>query len=127
MSETNPCLNCGACCGYFRVSFFWGECVSAGGLVPDEAVVQISPSRVAMIGTDSKPCRCTALSGEVGQQVACTLYAQRSNTCREFEASWEHGEHNPSCDAARAAYGLPALTPPGANEPHWPDDGIAVA
>ena len=127
MSETNPCLNCGACCGYFRVSFFWGECVSAGGLVPDEAVVQISPSRVAMIGTDSKPCRCTALSGEVGQQVACTLYAQRSSTCREFEASWEHGEPNPSCDAARAAYGLPALTPPGANEPHWPDDGIAVA
>ncbi|MGE8323794.1 MAG: YkgJ family cysteine cluster protein, partial [Pseudomonas sp.] len=25
MSEYNPCLDCGACCGYFRVSFFWGE------------------------------------------------------------------------------------------------------
>ncbi|MEG0249014.1 MAG: YkgJ family cysteine cluster protein, partial [Pseudomonas sp.] len=31
MSEYNPCLDCGACCGYFRVSFFWGECQSAGG------------------------------------------------------------------------------------------------
>ena len=89
---------------------------------PEKAVAMFN---IEMIGTDSKPCRCTALSGEVGRQVACTLYAQRSSTCREFEASWEHGEHNPSCDAARAAYGLPALTPPGANEPHWPDDGIA--
>ncbi|MOA32367.1 hypothetical protein D3C78_1535800 [compost metagenome] len=40
------------------------------------------------------------------------MYEQRSSPCREFEASWEHGEHNPRCDAARAAHGLPPLTPP---------------
>ena len=115
MSEASPCLNCGACCSHFRVSFFWGECSSAGGTVPDELVAQITPSRVAMIGTDRKPTRCTSLAGEVGSAVACTIYDQRSSTCREFEASWENGEHNPDCDKARAAHGLPPL------DPHWND------
>ncbi|HCB0868544.1 TPA: YkgJ family cysteine cluster protein, partial [Klebsiella pneumoniae] len=23
MSEINPCMTCGACCAYFRVSFYW--------------------------------------------------------------------------------------------------------
>src|SRR5690349_14244360 len=69
MSEASPCLNCGACCSHFRVSFFWGECASSGGTVPDELVEQISPSRVAMIGTGCKPVRCTSLVGEVGSTV----------------------------------------------------------
>ncbi|MCU1724815.1 YkgJ family cysteine cluster protein [Pseudomonas sp. 5P_5.1_Bac1] len=111
MSKTSPCMSCGACCAHFRVSFFWGECASAGGCVPDDVVVQISPSRVAMIGTDARPVRCISLTGEVGKEVSCGMYAQRSSTCREFEASWENGEHNPSCDDARAAYGLPPLQP----------------
>ncbi|MCF4997992.1 YkgJ family cysteine cluster protein [Pseudomonas syringae] len=113
MSEVSPCLNCGACCSHFRVSFFWGECTSAGGIVPDELVTQITPSRVAMIGTDCKPVRCTALTGEVGSTVQCSIYEKRSSTCREFEASWESGEHNVDCDAARAAFGLAPL------ESHW--------
>ena len=111
MSNSNPCLTCGACCAHFRVSFFWGECQSAGGVVPDDQVVLITPHRVAMRGTDAKPTRCVGLLGEVGQGVRCTLYEQRSSTCREFEASWANGEHNPHCDAARQAYGLPPLTP----------------
>ena len=112
MSDTNPCLSCGACCAHFRVSFYWGECQSAGGCVPDEQVEQISPYHAAMRGTTSQPVRCTGLLGEVGGGVRCTLYEQRSSTCRDFHASWEFGEHNPHCDAARAAYGLPPLTPP---------------
>ncbi|HAW39296.1 MAG TPA: YkgJ family cysteine cluster protein, partial [Pseudomonas sp.] len=55
MSIDNPCLTCGACCAYFRVSFYFGECVSAGGAVPDHLTVQVSPFHVAMLGTDSKP------------------------------------------------------------------------
>ena len=109
MSENNPCLNCGACCAYFRVSFFWGECSSAGGLVPDELVEQISPSRVAMLGTGCKPSRCIGLEGEVGKAVSCSLYEQRSTPCREFDAAWVNGQPNPSCDKARAAHGLPPL------------------
>lgn len=112
MSENNPCLTCGACCAFFRVSFFWGECQSAGGSVPDEQVIQISPHLVAMRGTETKPARCNALLGDVGQGTRCTQYAQRSSTCRDFEASWVNGEHNPRCDDARRAYGLPPLTPP---------------
>ncbi len=132
MSEYNPCLDCGACCAYFRVSFFWGECQSSGGVVPDDLVVQINPTRVAMIGTDAKPSRCISLNGEIGKQVGCSIYANRSSPCREFDASWVNGVHNPSCDDARAAYGLPPLMPPGVNEPHWPnddddDDGAKVA
>ncbi|MGG2397440.1 YkgJ family cysteine cluster protein [Pseudomonas sp. SH1-B] len=112
MSEANPCLTCGACCAFFRVSFFWGECQSAGGTVPDEQVVQINPHYVAMRGTESKPARCTQLLGDVGCGVRCTMYEQRSSSCREFEASWANGVHNPRCDDARKAHGLPPLTPP---------------
>ena len=111
MSE-NPCLACGACCAHFRVSFFWGECQSAGGSVPDQLVEQIGPHYVAMLGTNAKPARCTSLLGDVGCGTRCSIYEQRSSSCREFTASWEDGQHNPRCDAARAAHGLPPLTPP---------------
>lgn len=77
--------------------------------MPDDLVVQVSPHLVAMCVTDSRPVRCVGL---LGGGVRCTLYAQRSSTCREFEASWHNGEANSHCDAARAAYGLPPLTPP---------------
>lgn len=123
MSESNPCLACGACCAHFRVSFFWGECQSAGGIVPDDRVVQISPHLVAMQGTESKPVRCVGLLGEVGCGVRCALYEHRSSTCREFEASWTNGEHNPHCDTARAAYGMPPLTPP--LQPHQVPERVA--
>ncbi|MBB8903342.1 YkgJ family cysteine cluster protein, partial [Escherichia coli] len=25
MSDLNPCITCGACCAFFRVSFYWAE------------------------------------------------------------------------------------------------------
>ncbi len=114
MSDNNPCLTCGACCAHFRVSFFWGECRSAGGPVPDDLVVPIDSTFVAMVGTESKPVRCTALVGEVGQEVHCSIYSNRSSICREFHASW-YGEdkgYNPDCDTARIAHGLKPLEPP---------------
>lgn len=64
--EKNPCVGCGACCSHFRVSFFWGECESSGGTVPDEKVIQISSSYVCMKGTEKKPSRCSELCGTVG-------------------------------------------------------------
>src|SRR5690606_36373169 len=102
MSESNPCLTCGACCAHFRVSFYWGECQSAGGCVPDNLVEQVSPHHAAMLGTIARPARCHALLGEVGGATRCSIYAQRSSTCREFMASWADSQHNPHCDAARA-------------------------
>ena len=112
MSEASPCLSCGACCSHFRVSFFWGECASSGGTVPDDLVVQINHTRVAMIGTDQKPARCCSREGNVGEGTRCTIYEQRSSVCREFESSWHEGVQNVDCDAARAAFGLPPLLAP---------------
>jgi uncharacterized protein len=108
MSDS-PCMSCGACCAYFRVSFYWGEQRSAGGSVPDELAQQITPHFSCMQGTSSAPARCVALTGTIGQQVACSIYADRSSTCRDFPMSGENGEANPECDKARAFHGLAPL------------------
>lgn len=95
------CQSCGACCAKFRVSFYWGETdAHPGGTVPQRMVIPISPHLVAMRGTEHRPSRCSALEGEVGQQVGCAIYPLRSSTCREFEAGTS------ACNAARAHYGL---------------------
>lgn len=108
---TSPCLSCGACCASFRVSFYRGEAIPGPGAVPDELVEPVSAFHVAMRGTTTTPVRCVALDGQVGSAVTCSIYPLRASTCREFTASWEHGEPQPACDAARARWGLPALTP----------------
>ncbi|MEY4589326.1 MAG: hypothetical protein RL497_1402 [Pseudomonadota bacterium] len=105
----SPCMSCGACCAYFRVSFYWGEQASAGGCVPDELTQKVNPQFSCMQGTGSTPARCVALGGTIGEAVACTIYQQRSSTCREFAMSGEDGLHNPECDKARAFHGLAPL------------------
>ncbi|PVF74971.1 flagellin N-methylase family protein [Klebsiella aerogenes] len=62
-----------------------------------------------MSGTNQRQSRCTALSGEIGESVHCTIYHQRPSPCREFAMSGEGGELNEACDRARARYGLPPL------------------
>lgn len=108
----NPCMTCGACCASFRVSFYWGETDAAPtGSVPAHLTEVIAPHHVAMLGTNQAKPHCIALEGVVGECVSCTIYSLRSSTCQEFTASWEHGEHNPTCDRARAKYGLAPLLP----------------
>lgn len=109
--EGNPCVGCGACCAFFRASFHWLECESAGGTVPDDSVVQISPHLVAMKGTASaKAPYCTNLRGVIGETGHCGAYQTRSSTCREgFPGSYENGEKNERCDKARAKHGLRPL------------------
>ncbi|WP_174521883.1 YkgJ family cysteine cluster protein [Obesumbacterium proteus] len=116
MSQHNPCISCGACCGYFRVSFYWAEADDAGGLVPASLTEQVNPYMRCMQGTNTKKPRCINLRGEIGQNVMCSMYENRPSPCREFSQSWEFGEPNEACDRARAAYGLAALTPPNAEE-----------
>lgn len=79
--------------------------------VPSELVTEVSPFLVAMKGTTGPNPRCVALTGTVGQDGLCSIYPQRSSTCRAFTASWAHGEHEPDCDRARARHGLAPLTP----------------
>lgn len=109
----NPCVGCGACCAYFRVSFYQGELQSVGGIVPDEDVETISPFFVAMKGTTRSPSRCIRLSGDVGKDASCSIYQCRSSTCRDFKASYENNSelHNIECDKARLSAGLGPLKP----------------
>lgn len=114
MSTTSPCTSCGACCAFFRVSFYWGECGEGSALMPTDKVEQISPHLVAMKGTNQKSPRCVNLDGAIGKSVGCSLYEKRSTSCREFDASWENGVHSQRCDDARAAHGIPPLPTPSA-------------
>lgn len=82
-----------------------------GGQVPAEMTVQVTPHRVAMIGSDRQPPQCIALQGQIGESVHCSIYDVRANVCRDFQASWIDGVHNPRCDQARAAHNLPPLKP----------------
>lgn len=107
----NPCLSCGACCAYFRVSFYFGEVADErGGTVPPELTLPAGPLRACMKGTENGGQRCIALRGEIGQPgIFCTIYEQRPSPCREFPAWLEDGSPNPDCQRVRARFGLPPL------------------
>ena len=116
----NPCLTCGACCAYYRCSFYWGETDAAPeGTVPADLTHRVSAFLVAMNGTEGPRPRCVALGGTIGEEVRCTIYEQRSTSCREFPFAWQDGLPNERCDKARIAHGLLPL-PPAGFEPHPP-------
>lgn len=120
-NASNPCITCGACCAFFRASFYWAEAdEQMGGTVPTHLTEPLTPHLVAMKGTTGSTPRCTCLQGTIGEQVHCTIYPQRSSTCREFPFSGENGQPNERCDKARAAWGLPPLLANSAVEPDRP-------
>ncbi len=108
----HPCQKCGACCAYFRVSFYWREAEpnDQQNPVPKELCEDSDDQHRTMKGTSGKhKLKCVALSGEIGKYVACTIYENRSSTCRNFSASYENGYQNIRCDQARAKHGLAPL------------------
>jgi Fe-S-cluster containining protein len=109
MSDLNPCMSCGACCAYFRVSFYWAEADDAGGPVPTYLTDPVTPFLRCMSGTNQQPCRCIALAGNPGESTQCQIYFNRPSTCREFLMSGENGKPNEACDRARAQFQLPPL------------------
>lgn len=127
----HPCQRCGACCGYFRVSFYWAETddVTPEG-VPVELTEESPPFLRTMKGTQSRGhIRCQALEGRIGGEVTCSIYSSRPTPCRSFEASFENGTRNKRCDEARLRYGMKPLRPqdwgdgsggPGVNDPDHP-------
>jgi Fe-S-cluster containining protein len=109
---THPCLSCGACCAHFRISLHWSEADAAlGGTVPSELTEPYGRHQRAMLGTGTVPVRCIALEGDIGRHAPCRIYAQRPQVCRDLKAAWEQGQPSPQCDRARAAHGMPPLTP----------------
>ena len=97
MDDDFDCQRCGACCAQFRVSFYWAEADDApGGIVPAALTRQVSPQLRCMAGTEVAPVRCIALEGKIGQTVGCSIYAQRSSTCKGVMPG------DPQCLKARA-------------------------
>jgi len=119
----NPCLTCGACCAFYRVSFYWRERDdSQPEGVPEEWREDLNAFRCVMKGTNQSNPRCIALSGTIGKQVFCEIYERRPSVCRELEPSYKNGHPEPKCDRARSAYGLAPLTPDTWTEGKGNDD-----
>ncbi len=107
--QDNPCISCGACCAYFRVSFYWAEAEDGGGTVPVSMTEKLNAFMSCMKGTNEPNPRCINLRGEIGQSVSCAIYDKRPSPCREFTQAWETDDYNEACERARAAHGLPPL------------------
>jgi Fe-S-cluster containining protein len=103
MSDT-PCTACGACCAAFRVDFSVFELDSQGGSVPDGLSVEVTDTTCRLRGTDHTPPRCAALTGHIGERVACGIYEWRPNPCRELEPGSD------GCGRARLRHGLGLLS-----------------
>ncbi|MDF1590031.1 MAG: YkgJ family cysteine cluster protein [Desulfobacterales bacterium] len=110
MHHVNPCLRCGACCAYYRASFYWAESNDLSGVPPD-LTEKLNDFYVVMKGTHSPRPRCIALEGQIGIAVCCSIYEHRASVCRNFTPSWESGIPNERCDKARAAWNLKPLAP----------------
>lgn len=108
----NPCVDCGACCAYFRVQFSKRELQPApvGHSVPTDQVESLDVDHACMKGTAHKhKPKCVNLSGRIGRDAHCSMYETRPAPCREFKASYSDGHHHPRCDEARRAHGLTPL------------------
>ncbi len=68
--------------------------------MPSDYVEPLTAVYSCMQGTNQKQPRCIALDGVVGQQVSCTMYEQRSSSCKEVQAG------DAKCAKARQAHNL---------------------
>lgn len=108
----NPCITCGACCAYYKVTFYWGEMseeIPNG--VPSSLCERYNDYKAVMKGTNNAEPRCVALVGTIGKRVFCRIHHCKPSVCKEIEPSFKNGERETKCDKARLAYGLPLITP----------------
>ena len=94
VASADACLSCGACCAYFRVSFYWAE----GIAMPEDYVEPLTAVYSCMQGTNQKNPRCVALEGRIGEQVSCGMYEARSSSCKEVQIA------DSQCNKARIAH-----------------------
>jgi len=106
----NPCLDCGACCAAFRVSFYWAEADDApGGIVPVEDTERLNAHLRCMKGTNANAPRCEKLVGDI-PGARCSIYLNRPSPCRDVNPTLPDGSPDPKCGRARAINHLPALS-----------------
>lgn len=110
-STLSVCECCGACCAAYRVDFHPAElsktAQSAG--VPVDMAIVLTPKLMRMKGTDDASPRCIALTGEIGQHVGCSIYADRPSPCHEFNPWAALGIVDDACNRARQRHGLPPI------------------
>ena len=90
-------MTCGACCAFFRVSFYWAEATMLAVPIPARLTEQISPFHRCMSGTNQKNPRCIALAGTPGQNACCTIYENTIVHMQRFDHVCENGEVNEAC------------------------------
>ena len=76
---------------------------SEGGRVPAGLAVELNDTLCRLRGTDHTPPRCAALTGRIGERVACGIYEWRPGPCHELEAGSD------ACQRARSRHGLMPL------------------
>lgn len=106
----HPCLTCGACCAYFRVSFHWSETDPAlGGRVPIELTDALRTHERVMRGTSQSQPRCIALDADIGRYSRCSIHDRRPSACAAVPASLNSTAQR-AVRQIRLAHGLHALT-----------------
>ena len=100
-----PCINCGACCSYFVVSFD----NKYNPQVPLNKIIYYHNGKSVMKGTEKLKGRCISLVGEIVKSCYCSIYNNRPNVCSDFPVWLKNGKQNPKCIKARKYHGLPAL------------------
>ena len=78
----DACLSCGACCAFFRVSFYWAEGIS----MPEHYTEPVTAVYSCMAGTNQASPRCIALQG--------------SSSCKEVQIA------DDQCNKARRAHNM---------------------
>ena len=101
------CLTCGACCqSLFCVGVRPSDKVDAGlywDITSEGENEELVVDRY--LRRDGETLACAALSGTIGERVACTIYETRPKMCHHFDAGSDR------CHAIRRAYGIePFLT-----------------
>ncbi|MHC1740696.1 MAG: YkgJ family cysteine cluster protein [Anaerolineaceae bacterium] len=117
MGSYHPCNQCGACCAFFRVSFYWGETnsIQLSG-IPVALIERLDDFFQCMKGTNTLRPHCIALQGKIGDRVSCSIYSNRSSSCHNFGFHTVNGQLIISgknlirCNKARAAYNLPPIS-----------------
>ena len=93
------CQSCGACCSYSQNwPRFSIEDDEALALIPEEFV------NARQSGMRCDGDRCSALSGQVGADVSCAVYAVRPEVCRSCMPG------DAECNMARKRFGLSTIT-----------------
>ncbi len=105
----SPCLTCGACCDY---SDLWPRF----SLETDAELAKIPEQFIDVRGSGMRCTghRCMALTGKIGEAVACSIYAVRPLVCRACEVG------DDACTMARIRHGLEPFAVASANTPGIP-------